>query len=73
MVGILPGQLSLSDIKKSSGRLKGHGLAVGGLVLSYMGIVFEPFLLILAAIAISNLLRARMGQGSLRRLTTRPW
>jgi type IV pilus assembly protein PilA len=60
LVGIILGHLSLSDIKKSAGRLKGHGLAVGGLVLSYMGIVFVPFLLIIAAIAIPNLLRARM-------------
>jgi type IV pilus assembly protein PilA len=59
-VGIILGHLSLSDIKKSAGRLKGHGLAVGGLVLSYMGIVLVPFLLVIAAIAIPNLLRARM-------------
>jgi type IV pilus assembly protein PilA len=61
LVGIILGHLSLSDIKKSAGRLQGRGLALGGLVLSYMGIVFVPFILILAAIAIPNLLRARMG------------
>ncbi len=61
LVGIILGHLSLSDIKKSAGRLKGHGLAVGGLVLSYMGIVLVPFILIVAAIVIPNVLRARMG------------
>lgn len=60
IVAIILGHLSLSDIKKSAGRLKGQGLAVAGLVLGYMGVVFIPFILIIAAIAIPNLLRARM-------------
>ena len=60
IVAIVLGHLSLSDIKKSAGRLKGQGLAIVGLVLGYMGVVFIPFILIIAAIAIPNLLRARM-------------
>lgn len=54
------GHLALSDIKKSAGRLKGRGLAIAGLVLGYCSIAFIPFILIIAAIAIPNLLRARM-------------
>jgi type IV pilus assembly protein PilA len=60
IVAIVLGHLSLGDIQKSAGRLKGQGLAIVGLVLGYMGVVFVPFLLIIAAIAIPNLLRARM-------------
>jgi len=60
IVAIVLGHLSLSDIKKSPGRLKGQGLAIVGLVLGYVGVVFIPFILIIAAIAIPNLLRARM-------------
>ena len=60
IVAIILGHLSLSDIKKSAGRLKGQGLAIAGLVLGYMGVLFIPFILIIAAIAIPNLLRARM-------------
>jgi type IV pilus assembly protein PilA len=60
VIAIVLGHLSLSDIRKSAGRLKGHGLAVTGLVLGYMGVAFIPFILIIAAIAIPNLLRARM-------------
>jgi type IV pilus assembly protein PilA len=60
IVAIILGHLSLSDIKKSAGRLKGQGLAIAGLVLGYMGVLFVPFILIIAAIAIPNLLRARM-------------
>ena len=60
IVAIVLGHLSLSDIKKSAGRLKGQGLAIVGLVLGYMGVVFIPFILIIAAIAIPNLLRSRM-------------
>lgn len=60
IVAIILGHLSLSEIRKSAGRLKGDGLAIGGLVLGYMGIVAIPFVLIIAAIAIPNLLRARI-------------
>jgi len=60
VVGIILGHISLSEIRKSAGRLKGRGLAIAGLVLGYMGIAAIPFILIIAAIAIPNLLRARI-------------
>jgi type IV pilus assembly protein PilA len=52
--------LALSDIKKTAGRLKGNGLAIAGMVMGYAQVVLIPFILIIAAIAIPNLLRARM-------------
>jgi len=58
IAAIVLGHLSLSQIRKSGGRLQGDGLAIAGLVLGYFGAV--PVLLIIAAIAIPNLLRARM-------------
>jgi type II secretory pathway pseudopilin PulG len=73
---IIFGHIALSDIKKSTGRLKGQGLAITGLVLGYLGVLFVPFILIIAAIAIPNLLRARMAAneasavGSLRTYNT---
>jgi type IV pilus assembly protein PilA len=60
VVAIIFGHLSLSEIRKSAGRLKGGGLAMAGLVLGYLGVAAIPFTLIIAAIAIPNLLRARM-------------
>ncbi|HKQ86932.1 MAG TPA: DUF4190 domain-containing protein, partial [Candidatus Acidoferrales bacterium] len=60
LAAIILGHISLADIRKSAGRLKGHGIAVGGLVLGYLGVVMIPLILIVAAIAIPNLLRARM-------------
>jgi len=60
LAAIILGHLSLADIRKSAGRLKGHGIAVGGLVLGYLGVVMIPLLLIVAAITIPNLLRSRM-------------
>ena len=59
IIAIIFGHLSLAEIRRSAGRLQGHGLAVAGLVLGYMGIAVIP-VLIIAAIAIPNLLRARM-------------
>jgi len=75
-VAIVLGHLSLSEIKNSAGRLKGQGLAIAGLVLGYLGVVAIPFILIVAAIAIPNLLRAKIAAnessavGSVRNVIT---
>lgn len=60
IAAIVFGHLGLSDIKKSAGRLKGEGMAIAGLILGYLWIASVPVILIIAAIAIPNLLRARM-------------
>jgi hypothetical protein len=60
VAAIVFGHLALSDIRKSAGRLKGTGLATAGLTLGYLWIPGIPIFLILAAIAVPNLLRARM-------------
>lgn len=76
IVAIVLGHISLSQIRKSAGRLKGQGLAIAGLVLGYLGVVAIPFILIIAAIAIPNLLRAKIAanessaMGSVRVLET---
>jgi type IV pilus assembly protein PilA len=59
IAAVVFGHLSLSEIRKSAGRLTGNGLAIAGLVLGYAGLAVLP-VLIIAAIAIPNLLRARM-------------
>jgi type IV pilus assembly protein PilA len=60
VAAVIFGHLGLSEIKRNAGRLKGEGLAIAGLVLGYMWVVSIPIVLIIAAIAIPNLLRARM-------------
>jgi type IV pilus assembly protein PilA len=76
VIAIILGHLSLSDIGKAGGRLTGNGLATTGLVLGYMGVAFIPIALIVAAIAIPNLLRAKIAAneasavGSLRTINT---
>jgi type IV pilus assembly protein PilA len=59
VAAVVLGHISLSDIGKSAGRIQGRGIAVGGLVLGYLGIAMIPIILMIAAIAIPNLLRAR--------------
>ncbi|HME33666.1 MAG TPA: DUF4190 domain-containing protein [Candidatus Sulfotelmatobacter sp.] len=59
VAAVIFGHISLSEIRKSAGRLKGNGMAIAGLVLGYAGLAVIPFLIV-AAIAIPNLLRARM-------------
>jgi hypothetical protein len=60
IVAVVLGHISLSEINHSFGRLRGKGMAIAGLVLGYMGIALVPVILVLAAIAIPNLLRAKM-------------
>ncbi len=60
LAAVVLGHLSLTEIRKSAGRLAGEGMAIAGLVLGYVGLAFIPFILIIAAIAIPNLLRSRM-------------
>jgi type IV pilus assembly protein PilA len=75
IAAIVLGHLALADIKRSAGRLTGRGMAIGGLVTGYIGASILP-LLIIAAIAIPNLLRSRMAAneasalGSLRTYNT---
>jgi len=73
---IIFGHLAKSDIRKSGGRLQGDGMALAGLILGYLSVAFIPVLLMIAAIAIPNLLRARMAAneasavGSMRIIVT---
>lgn len=75
IVAVILGHLSLSDIRRSAGRLTGRGMAIAGLIFGYLGLAIIP-VLIIAAIAIPNLLRARMAAneasavGSLRAINT---
>jgi type II secretory pathway pseudopilin PulG len=60
IVAIILGHMSQAEIRKSNGHLQGSGMALTGLILGYAGIAFIPIILIIAAIAIPNLLRARI-------------
>ena len=60
IAAIILGHISLVEIRKSNGRLKGKGMATAGLVMGYGIFAMIPFILIIAAIAIPNLLRARI-------------
>jgi type IV pilus assembly protein PilA len=76
ILAVIFGHLSRSDIRRSGGRKTGGGMATTGLVLGYAGVMVIPLVLIIAAIAIPNLLRAKMlanegaAVGSLRNINT---
>jgi type IV pilus assembly protein PilA len=76
VVAIILGHLALGQIRRERGRLTGSGLATAGLVLGYGGVAIIPVVLILAAIAIPNLLRAKgaanesSAVGSIRTIVT---
>ena len=60
IVAVVFGHLARRDIKTSGGRLQGDGQALAGLILGYLSFAFIPVVLIIAAIAIPNLIRARV-------------
>jgi type IV pilus assembly protein PilA len=61
IAAIVLGHIARSNIRKSAGRLTGNGVALAGLILGYLGLAFIPVIvMIVAAIAIPNLLRARI-------------
>ncbi len=76
IVAIVLGSSSRAEIRRSAGRLKGEGLALAGLILGIVHVAVIPLILILAAIAIPNLLRARIAAnqaaavGALRTINT---
>jgi type IV pilus assembly protein PilA len=59
ILAIVFGHISRAEISKSAGRLKGSGMALTGLILGYGSVAIVP-VMIIAAIAIPNLLSARM-------------
>ena len=60
IAAVVLGHMALSQIKHSAGRLEGKGIAIAGLVLGYGCIAMLPIILIIAAIAIPNLMHARI-------------
>jgi hypothetical protein len=61
IAAVLFGHLSLSEIRRSAGRLSGKGLAVTGLILGYVGVAFASVWLIIGAVSIPKALRAARG------------
>jgi len=59
LVAVIFGHLSLSEIRKSPGRLKGRGLAITGLVLGYLGVVATIAFIIFGFISAAKLEKAR--------------
>jgi hypothetical protein len=51
--------MAYSRIKRSGGMLTGDGLALGGLITGYLGIVLIPIIGMMAAIAVPNFVKAR--------------
>ncbi|MFA5271262.1 MAG: DUF4190 domain-containing protein [Candidatus Omnitrophota bacterium] len=60
LLAVIFGIIALTVISKNKETYKGGGLAIGGIILGAVGIIMVPILMLLAAIAIPNLLRARV-------------
>jgi type II secretory pathway pseudopilin PulG len=59
IAAIVLGIQARADIKRSGGRKKGEGMALAGMILGFTQVAMIPVFLIIAAIAIPNLLRAK--------------
>jgi len=60
LLAIIFGIIALVTISNNKQAYKGNGLAITGLVLGVIGIIIIPIIAMLAAIAIPNVLRARV-------------
>ncbi|MCI0353466.1 MAG: DUF4190 domain-containing protein [Acidobacteria bacterium] len=75
ILAVVFGNMALSEIKRSAGRVKGKGMATAGLVMGSLSVIAFP-ILIIAAIAIPSLFRSRIAAnessavGSIRTINT---
>ncbi len=60
VAAIILGIIALVMISKRSTELKGNGFAISGIVMGALGIILVPIIALVAAIAIPNLLRAKI-------------
>lgn len=60
LLAIIFGVVALVAISGNKELYKGHGLAISGIILGAVGVLIIPIIALLAAIAIPNLLRARL-------------
>jgi hypothetical protein len=68
---IILGHMSVSSIRKSMGRLKGQGMAIAGLIMGYISCAASiPIILIIIAVAIPNILRAKISATDIVGATT---
>ena len=58
---IVLGHLALAEIKRASGRMAGHGMAIAGLILGYFGVVISTAYLIFMVFVI----RGTIGTGNI--------
>ncbi|MGE5279518.1 MAG: DUF4190 domain-containing protein [Deltaproteobacteria bacterium] len=76
MTALIMGIVALVKINKNKEQLQGEGLAIAGIVMGGLSLLVIPVLALLAAIAIPNMLRARlnaneaMAQANIRALAT---
>jgi hypothetical protein len=56
IAAIVLGHLALADIKRSANRLTGHGLAVAGLVMGYLGIALTTVYIVFAVFMVRTIL-----------------
>jgi hypothetical protein len=57
IAAVILGHLALADIKRSPGRMAGQGMAVAGLVMGYIGIVFSAIFALAILLTMRNTLR----------------
>ena len=57
IAAVILGHLALADIKRSAGRMAGQGMAVAGLVMGYIGILFTAIFAVAILLTMRNTLR----------------
>lgn len=67
---LILGHMSRASIRKSGGRLKGEGMALGGLIMGYISVFLVPVLLMIVGVAIPSYFRASIVSNEANTLKT---
>ena len=70
IAAVILGHLALSDIKRSAGRISGHGMALAGLVMGYVGVALTAIFALAVVFSVRNTLRYSVPMNEMAAIST---
>jgi Domain of unknown function (DUF4190) len=70
IAAVILGHLALSDIKRSAGRISGHGMALAGLVMGYVGVALTAIFTLAVVFSVRNTLRYSVPMNEMAAIST---
>ena len=70
IAAVILGHLALSDIKRSAGRISGHGMALAGLAMGYVGVALTVIFALAVVFSVRNALRYSVPRNEMAAIST---